>query len=103
MVTYNQEAYLAQAIEGVLNQEVDVPIELVVGEDHAPGRTLEVALGYQRRHPSIVRVLTGERNVGMHRNFRDVFDACRGDYVALCDGDDYWTAPDKLMRQLRIL
>ena len=103
MITYNHEPFIAQAIESVLAQQTSFPIELVIGEDHSQDRTLEIALDFQSRHPDRIRVLTSETNLGAQRNFGRTFEACRGKYIALLEGDDYWTAPDKLQKQVDFL
>ena len=56
-VTYNQEEYIGQAIEGVLLQETDFPYELVIGEDCSTDSTRDIVVGYQRRHPDRIRLL----------------------------------------------
>jgi glycosyltransferase involved in cell wall biosynthesis len=99
MLAYMHEPFLRQAIEGVLAQETDFPIELVLGEDNSGDRTREIALEYQSKHPDIIRVILSETNVGMHENCRRTFAACRGSYIALCEGDDFWTDPQKLQHQ----
>lgn len=103
IVTYNHEAYIAQAIEGILMQETDFPIELVIGEDCSTDRTREICLEYQRKHPELIRLLLNEKNIGMMPNFVQTLQACRGKYVALCEGDDYWTDPLKLQKQVDFL
>lgn len=103
IVTYNQEAYIAQAIEGALQQQTDFPYEIVIGEDRSTDGTGRIVLGYQRKHPDLVRVVTSERNVGANANSRRVCQACRGKYLAICDGDDYWTDPHKLQKQVTFL
>jgi glycosyltransferase involved in cell wall biosynthesis len=100
MVTYNHENYIAQAIEGVLQQQTTFPIELVVGEDCSTDRTREIVLKYQKKYPSIIRVITSERNVGARKNVYRTGKACRGKYIAICEGDDYWHVPHKLQKQL---
>ena len=100
MITYNHEPYIAQAIEGVLSQETDFPVELIIGEDCSTDRTREIVLEYQRRYPEIIRVLFSEKNVGMHENFRRTPLAARGKYIAFCDGDDWWHRRDKLKIQI---
>ena len=102
MVTYNHGAYLAEAIEGVLKQRTDFPIELVIGEDFSTDNTRAIALGYQQSHPDLIRVVTSDRNVGGRANFRRIFEACTGEYIALCEGDDYWHHPDKLALQMAL-
>ena len=103
MITYNHEPFIAQAIEGVVMQKTNFPIELVIGEDKSTDRTREIVLEYQRRHPSLVRVIVSDANVGMYANFFRSLSVCRGKYIALCEGDDYWIASDKLEKQVAIL
>jgi len=103
IITYNHEKYIAQAVESALAQKVSFPIELVIGEDCSTDGTRGILLGYQRSYPDKVRLLLPERNLGMHRNFIATLAACRGRYVALLEGDDFWTFPMKLQRQVEFL
>lgn len=103
MITYNHAPYIAQAIEGVLQQTTNFPIELIIGEDCSTDDTRKIVLEYQKRHPDIIRVLTSEKNVGMKMNGLRVMKACRGRYVAFCEGDDYWHHPYKLQKQVDYL
>lgn len=103
MITYNHADYLAEAIEGVVAQQCDFPFELIIGEDVSKDATRAIALEYQRRYPHIVRVLYSTANVGMNANGQRTFDAARGEFVAFCEGDDYWCAPDKLARQVALI
>lgn len=103
MITYNHEAYIAQAIEGVLMQETDFAVELVIGEDCSTDNTRAIVRDYGARHPERIRLLLPERNQGAHANFRATYEACRGQYIALCEGDDYWTDPHKLQKQVEFL
>lgn len=100
MLAYNHGRYLADAIEGVINQVAEFPIELVIGEDCSSDDTLAVSLDYQRKHPDVIRIITSSTNVGMQQNFRRSIQACRGEFVAFCDGDDYWHVSDKLAAQV---
>ena len=103
MITYNHEPYIAQAIEGMLMQETDFPIELVIGEDCSTDRTREIVMEYKRKHPDIIRVITSDKNVGANQNSRRTQKACRGKYIAFCEGDDYWHHPGKLQKQVDFL
>jgi glycosyltransferase involved in cell wall biosynthesis len=103
MITYNHEPYIAQAIKGVLQQKTDFQIELIIGEDCSTDRTREIVLEYQKKYPAIIRVITSEKNVGMHRNHRRVYAASRGKYIAFCEGDDFWHNPLKLKKQIEYL
>jgi glycosyltransferase involved in cell wall biosynthesis len=100
MITYNHEPYLAQAIESVINQKTAYPFELIIGEDCSTDGTREIALNYQRRCPGKIRVLVSDQNVGWRENTERVKAAHRGEYVAYCEGDDYWSSPDKLQKQI---
>jgi glycosyltransferase involved in cell wall biosynthesis len=103
MITYNHERFLAEAIEGVVRQDTCFPFELLIGEDCSTDGTKEIALSYQKQFPEIVRVITSEQNVGMHENFSRLVKAARGEYIAFCEGDDYWCRLDKLELQISIL
>jgi glycosyltransferase involved in cell wall biosynthesis len=103
MITFNHEPYIARAIEGVLMQETDFPIELVIGEDCSTDRTREIVLEYQRKHPDVIRVVLWDKNVGIRRNSQRLDGLLRGKYVAFNEGDDYWTHPKKLQKQVDVL
>ena len=100
MITYNHELYIAQAIEGVVKQETEYPFELIIGEDFSTDGTMEIVLEYQKKYPHIIRVITSDKNVGMKRNGYRTTKACRGKYIAFCEGDDYWHRSDKLQKQV---
>lgn len=99
MITYNHEKYISQAIEGVLMQKTTFPIELIIGEDCSQDSTRNICLDYQARYPGIIKVLPTEGNKGILKNFSSTLLACSGKYIAICEGDDYWTDPDKLQVQ----
>lgn len=103
MITYNHRSFVAQAIESVLMQQTEFEYELIIGEDCSTDGTREVVRAYGERHPERIRLLLPERNLGMHANFVATLCACRGQYVALLEGDDYWTSPEKLQLQVEFL
>ncbi|MCO4095145.1 MAG: glycosyltransferase [Acidovorax sp.] len=102
MIAYKHEAYIRQAIESILSQEVDFPIELVIGDDCSPDGTAAICEDFARRDPR-VRLLPRGQNLGVMPNFTRTLLACTGDYIAVCEGDDYWTDPQKLRKQVRFL
>jgi glycosyltransferase involved in cell wall biosynthesis len=102
LLTYNHERYVAQAIESVLAQR-GVELELIVSEDCSTDGTRAIVDGYSARYPERIRVVSAEHNVGMTRAFARGIEAATGRYVALLDGDDYWTSPDKLRIQAEYL
>lgn len=103
IVTYNQQEFISQCIEGALMQVVDFPIEIIIGEDCSTDRTREICLSYQEKFPDIIKVIENEVNLGLSKNWINTLKACKGRYIALCEGDDYWTEPMKLQKQLNFL
>jgi hypothetical protein len=100
MVTYNHEPYIAQAVESALRQQTTFPVEIVIGEDCSTDNTREVLLNLQQAHPGKIRLLLHKRNIGGPANIAATFAICRGNYVAMLEGDDYWTDPRKLQWQV---
>jgi glycosyltransferase involved in cell wall biosynthesis len=108
IITYNHASFIAQALDGVLMQKVDFPSEIIIGDDHSTDGTTEIVLDYQKRHPEKIRVLLAAENFGKHTgngrfNFIRTLNACRGEYIALLEADDYWTDPEKIQLQVRHL
>lgn len=102
-ITFQQAPYIARAIEGVAAQRTDFPVELVIGEDQSSDGTRAIVEDLARRHPGLIRLLDTPGHLGMIRNFVRTLRACQGHHIALLEGDDYWTAPDKLRRQVEFL
>jgi len=103
MITYNHEKYIAQAIKGVLMQEATFDYELVISDDSSSDNTLNIIKEYQERYPNIVRIIHREKNLGSVKNFFDTLKHCNGKYIAICEGDDYWTDCLKLQKQVDVL
>lgn len=103
MTTYNHERYIAEAIESVLRQQTSFGVEIVVGEDCSTDRTMAVVRDYERMYSDCIRVITAEENVGWRKNYRRTIAAARGKYIALLDGDDYFTHRKKLQLQVELL
>lgn len=99
MITYNHAPYIAQAIEGVVKQETEYPFELIIGEDCSTDGTRDIVFEFQKKYPDIIRVITSDKNVGAKQNDYRTTKACRGKYIAFCDGDDYWHRLDKIQLQ----
>ena len=103
IITYNHEKYIKDAIEGALMQDVDFGYEIVIGEDCSTDNTLKICEEYQKKHPSIIRILKRERNLGMNGNWLSTIRSAKGKYIAICEGDDYWTDKNKIKRQVDFL
>jgi glycosyltransferase involved in cell wall biosynthesis len=103
MTTYNHEPFIARAIESVLMQQCSFPVQLWVGEDCSTDGTRKVVEHYVRSEPERVRALLHEKNVGATRNLAQLIARCESRYIALLEGDDYWTCPHKLQKQVEFL
>ena len=100
MITYNHEAFIAEALDSVLAQDVDFDYELVVSDDCSKDGTAEIVGDYQRRFPELIKAELNAENLGANANAVATMARCRGEYVALLDGDDFWTSRDKLQAQV---
>ena len=103
MITYNHEKFIAQAVESVLMQKANFEYELVIGEDCSTDNTRQILLEYQKKYPDKIRLLLPEKNLGMQKNAINTLQASRGQYIAALEGDDYWTDPLKLQKQVDFL
>ena len=105
MITYKHEQFIAQAIEGVLMQEADFEIELIIADDASPDNTESIVNHYVNNHPKgpLIRYTKHEKNLGIMRNFIWALKQCKGEYIAICEGDDYWTDPGKSQKQVDFL
>lgn len=105
MITYNHSKYISKAIQGVVNQECKFEYELIIGDDCSIDKTREICIEYQNKFPNKIKLLLHEKNLGGEgrNNFISTLKQCDGKYVALCEGDDYWTDPNKLQKQVDFL
>jgi len=98
-VTYQHERFLAQSLESALMQRTSFPYEIVLSDDCSSDGTRAIAQRYAAEHPESIRLRLPERNLGMTQHTAETISACRGEYIANLEGDDYWTHPEKLQRQ----
>lgn len=99
-ITYNHEKYIEETIDSFLMQETDFPFEVVIGEDCSTDNTRKIVEKYKEMYPNIIKLIVSENNVGMQANGQRTMEACIGEYMALCEGDDYWTDKNKLQIQI---
>ena len=95
VITYNHEKYIRQALDSVVLQETDFDFEVIIADDQSQDSTLVIVQQYQAELPNL-RILSTERHIGITRNYQRGFAACRGQYIAVLEGDDFWTSPTKL-------
>lgn len=103
MISYNHGNFIAQAIESILKQKINRSLELVIGEDLSTDGTREICEYYHDLYPDIIRILPQKERLGMTKNFFRTLLECRGKYIAICEGDDYWIDPFKLQKQYDFL
>ena len=97
--TYNYDKFLAQALDSILAQQGPLAVEIVIGDDHSTDNTRAVASEYAEKYPGKFILSFNEKNIGGTRNWIGTMNKCRGRYIALLDGDDYFTDPLKLQKQ----
>jgi glycosyltransferase involved in cell wall biosynthesis len=105
MVTYNQERYISQAIESIINQKTTFPIKLFIGEDCSTDKTREICLQYKQDYPELIDLIFTKKN-DIIQNAQNTYSACFNSgakYIAMCEGDDYWTDLLKLQKQVDFL
>lgn len=99
-VTYNHVHFIEEALEGFVTQKTNFPFEVIIGDDCSTDGTTEVIRAYAQKYPEIIKPIFHNNNVGSYQNVLDVASACTGEYVAMCDGDDYWIDENKLQKQV---
>ena len=105
-ITYNHEPYIAQALDGFLMQKTNFPFEVIVHDDASPDRTADIVREYERKYPKIIKAIYQTENQyskGDGSINRIMNEACKGKYIALCEGDDYWIDENKLQMQVDFL
>ncbi len=111
LLTYQHSGYIEKCLDGILMQKTDFPFEIILGEDESTDGTREICIRYAEKNPDKIKlILRSRKNVILINdkptgrfNFIESIKAASGKYIALCEGDDYWTDPDKLQKQVDFL
>jgi glycosyltransferase involved in cell wall biosynthesis len=103
VTSYNHEKYIEQCLEAVLAQKGDFEMEIILGDDCSIDGTGYIMEEYQNKYPEIIQKLQNEKNLGITKNLKRCLDACTGDYIAICEGDDYWISDEKVQKQMQLL
>ena len=103
ILAYNQEKYIAQAIESVLMQNTDFPFEVIIHDDASTDSTAKIIRFYQNKHREHIHAILQSENQYTKSHWgllAALYKRAHGKYIALCDGDDFWTDTDKLQKQV---
>ncbi len=106
IITYNQKDFIRQCLDGVLMQNTNFTYEIIIGDDLSTDGTREILIDYAKKYPDKICLnLRNKRGEGVpgKQNFLTTLYLCKGKYISLCDGDDYWTDPHKLQKQVDFL
>lgn len=103
LITYNHQPFIREAVEGVLMQKVDFPIEIIIADDYSTDGTREILLSYKEKYPTLIKLILQQKNIGAAQNWIDLLNAPKSKYIAYFEGDDYWTDPLKLQKQVDFL
>ncbi|MEZ9909391.1 glycosyltransferase [Vibrio sp. 10N.261.51.A3] len=104
--TYNQDIYIRDAIDSFLAQETEFKFEIIIHDDLSKDSTRELLFEYQRKYPSIIKLILPEINqysININMPFKNSLAVCEGEYVAICEGDDFWVDKYKLQKQFEVL
>jgi glycosyltransferase involved in cell wall biosynthesis len=103
VMTYNHANFITQTLDSVLMQQVNFNYEILISEDCSTDGTRDIVIEYQKRFPHKIRLLLSQQNIRSNAIVVRGINAAQGEYIALLDGDDYWTSPDKLQKQVDFL
>ncbi|TDS88336.1 glycosyltransferase involved in cell wall biosynthesis [Rahnella sp. BIGb0236] len=98
-ITYNQELYVADAIEGFLSQKTNFPFEIIISDDGSTDETSNIIDSYVTKYPGLIRYVKTKRNLGANGNLLNAVSHAKGAYIAFCEGDDYWIDDKKIQKQ----
>jgi glycosyltransferase involved in cell wall biosynthesis len=99
-MTKNLEDIIADGFDSWLAQKTTFEFEIVLSDDYSTDNTVSVVEDIARTHPGKIKILTTDRPLGLGKNWVKCMRACSGKYIAFCDGDDLWTDPLKLQKQI---
>ncbi len=109
--TYNHKYFIQKCLDSILAQETTFNYEIILGEDESTDGTREICIEYAKNHPTIIKLFLRKRKDVIYinkkatgrYNFIHNLKSCSGKYIALCDGDDYWSDSQKLQKQVDFL
>lgn len=103
VITYNQQDTISRALDSILSQKTDYPIEIIIGDDASSDKTYSICKEFHDNYPDIIRLFRNEKNNGILNNYYDCILRAKGPYIADCAGDDFWIDKYKLQKQAEVL
>lgn len=105
LICYNQERFINQAIQSIFDQKVkeNIALRVIVADDSSDDNTMQIIKSVAMKSPYVVEYLPQMSNMGISKNYQRAFDVCSGDYIAILEGDDYWSAPHHIQQHVDFL
>lgn len=100
IISYNHQQYIQQCIDSILMQTISFQMEIIIADDCSSDETEMICKEYESQHQGLIKFIPSEHNLGAVENEQRAFLAAKGKYIATCEGDDYWTDPMKLQKQV---
>ena len=102
-ISYNHGKFIGQSLNSFLSQKTDFAYEIIISDDSSNDDTGRVIEEFMSANPGRITLFKNDVNIGMAKNFEKAIRACKGEYIALCEGDDFWCNDDKLQKQVDFL
>lgn len=102
-ISYNQEKFIAQCLSSILNQKTDFRFKVIIADDASVDQTGDIIKKYQEQYSETLSCIFNEKNIGAEANFKQLLHLINTEYVAICEGDDYWIDMNKLQKQVEFL
>ncbi len=102
-ITYNHGSFISKTLDSFISQKTDFAFEAIVADDFSDDNNRSIIAEYAQKYPTIIKPVFREKNIGSLPNYVDALSRAEGQYLAICDGDDYWTDDLKLQKQVDFL
>ncbi|MFD3293601.1 glycosyltransferase [Aquirufa sp. KTFRIE-69F] len=103
IICYNHAEFISEAIDSVLNQKHSYKCEILVSDDASTDETVSILVNYQKQYPDLINVILQDTNIGPTQNLYQLLLQCKGKYIAILEGDDFWTDIFKIKKQVEFL
>jgi len=103
VIAYNQEEYIQEALQSIVSQKTDFQCEVIVADDASTDKTQDIIRKFAAQYPTLIKPILRKRNIGAWNNFVDALRKANGEYIALCEADDFWVDNQKIQKQVEFL